>query len=186
MYGVSVKVVLKWGKVCWDAERCGNVGGAHTLFYTSSHTLFIHLTTLPTLTPLHLFPHPDSPDTSSHTHMTRLSTLNSHLPTLPHTLVLTSQSLTTLTSPDTFPSPSPTLPHIYSLYFLTNPTPPATLPRTPHTLSFTPYQNFSLFSFIAKIVYSIIYSTKYTRNSLLILHKNLKTKIKNGYTTSKL
>ena len=34
-YGVSVEVELKWGKVCWDAERCGDVRGAHTLFYTS-------------------------------------------------------------------------------------------------------------------------------------------------------
>ena len=26
VYGVSVEIVLKWGKVCWDAERCGDVG----------------------------------------------------------------------------------------------------------------------------------------------------------------
>ena len=38
VYGVSVKGVLKWGKVFWDAERCGDVGGAHTLFYTFTLT----------------------------------------------------------------------------------------------------------------------------------------------------
>ena len=142
MYGVSVEIVLKWGKVCWDAERRGNKGGAHTLFYTSPHTL-------------HLFSH--SPSTSSphpHTNLTRLSThFHTHLPP-PHTLshfptLLTPFLPPILTSPDTLPSPPPTLSHTHSPYFLTTPTPPPTLP---HTLSFTPYPNFSLFSFIAELV----------------------------------
>ena len=58
------------GKVCWDAERCGDVESQHTLLHLSPHS-------------------PHSPDTSSHnhptplprTHLTRLSTLPSYLPT---------------------------------------------------------------------------------------------------------
>ena len=93
VYGVSVEVVLKWGKVCWDAERCGDVGSQHTL--------------------LHLSPHPPhSPDTSSHTHLTRLSTFShTHLPP-PHTLSHFPTSLTLfLHLPNTFPHSLPILSH---------------------------------------------------------------------------
>ena len=135
---------MKWGKVCWDAERWGE----------STHS-FTPLPTPSTLT-RHFFPH--SPNTSPPHHLTRLFTLShTHLPTLSHTSPHPSHFSSpppTLTSPDTFPSTTPTLPHTYSPYFLTNPTPPPTLPHTPHTLSFTPYQNFLLFSFIAQLVWS--------------------------------
>ena len=130
MNGVSVEV---GGSVWGYLGKCG--GSPHTLLHLSPH--------LP-LSPYSSFntPPPHSPNTSpSHSPDTSLHTF-------PHsrTLFLTSP---TLTSPDTFPTPPPTLPHTHSSHFLTTPTPPPTLP---HTFPFTPYQNFSLFSFIAKLV----------------------------------
>ena len=64
VYEVSVEIVGKWGKVCWDVRGVGKSGGAHTFFYTSPHTR-------------HLFPHPHTyPTLLPHTHLTRLSTLS--------------------------------------------------------------------------------------------------------------
>ena len=119
---VSVEVALKWGKVCWDAERCGDVGES-THSSTSLSTLAQHSSSAP----------PHSPDTS-------LYTFPHSPPTFPLTLPHT---------PHTFPLPPPTLYHSHSPYFLTT---PPTLPFATHALSFTPCQNFSLFSFIAKLV----------------------------------
>ena len=140
--GVSVKIVLKWGKVCWGAGM-----------WRSPHTLLHLLYTSPPTSTLtrHLFPH--SPNTSP----TRLYTLShTHLPTLSHTFQHSSHF------PHTFPhlplhSPHLTsffhlpqhFPRTHSPHFLTTSAPSPTLP---HTLSFTPYHNFSLFSFIAKLV----------------------------------
>ena len=79
------------------------------------------------------FPH------TLHIHPTPLPTLTSHLPTL---------SLTSL-HPSPFPAP------LFPTHLTpppTLPTPPPTLPHTHHALSFTPYQNFSLFSFLTKLV----------------------------------
>ena len=118
-----------------SVSGCGEVwgcGSANTLFYTFPHTLHTNPTPLPTLTQ-HLSPHP-------HTQLTRLSILfYTHLPTLSHTR-------------HTFPSPPPTFFHTHSPYLFTTPTPPPTLSYAPHTLSFASCQNFSLFSFIAKLV----------------------------------
>ena len=124
MYGVSVEVVLKWGKVL----GCGEMWG-------SQHTL------------LHLSPHPPhSPDTSSHTHPTPLPRTphspDTSLHTFSHSPPTSPHSLTLPHTPHTFPSPPPTLFHTHSPYFLTTPTLPPTLPYAPHTLSFTPRQNF--------------------------------------------
>ena len=119
VYGVSVEIVLKWGKVCWDAERCG---GAHTLFYT-------FFTPLLTLT-RHLFAH--SPNTSP-THLTRLSTL-SHI-YLPHSLTLPH---TPHIFPHTFPHFPPHSPHLTPPLHLHQYFP--TLLHNPHALSNTsPY-----------------------------------------------
>ena len=126
-------------------------------------------TPFPTLSKLTLlfFPHspntslphpPHSADMSFHTFL-HLPSTSSHFLTLPHTpptsphtfLHLPPHSSPTITSPDTVPSPLPTLPHTHSPHFLTSPTPPLTLPHTSHILSFTPFQNFSLFSFIPKL-----------------------------------
>ena len=124
---------------------CGKVWGcgrANTLFYTSPHTLHTRPIPLPTLTQ-HLSPAPPhSPDTSLHTfpHPPPTSPNSLTLPHTPHTF------------PHIFPSPPPTLSHTHSPYFLTTLTPPPTLPYAPHTLSFIPCQNFSLSSFIAKLI----------------------------------
>ena len=139
VYGVSVEVV---GKMCWEVWK---MWGPHTLFYTLPHP-------------------PHSPDTSPHTHpaplphtlhthLKRFSTLPSHLPT-PLTPSHTPHTFPHLPphSPDTFPTSPPTLTHIHSPHFLTVLTPPPTLPHTSHILSFSSYQNFSLFFFIAKLV----------------------------------
>ena len=124
-----------------SALRCGEVWGyreANTLFYASPRTLHTHPTPFPTLTQ-HLYPAPPlSLDTSLHTFPHSPPTFP-HSPTLSHT-------------PNTFPSPPPTLSHTHYPYFFTTPTPPPTLPYASHSLSFTSCQNFSLFSFIAKLV----------------------------------
>ena len=139
--------MLKWGKVCWDAERCGKVGGAQTLFYTSPHTLHTHPTSLPTFT--------QHPPSHLDTNLTRLSTFShTHLPP-PHTLSHFPTPLTPFLTPPHSPNLTPSL-HLpqhfptHSPYFFTTPTPP---PTFPHTSSFTPYQNFSLRSLDAQVVY---------------------------------
>ena len=102
------------GKVCWDAERCGDVGElthSSTPLPTPStitrHLFHAHPTPLPRTLTLtrHVFPH--SPPTYPHSL------------TLPHTH-------------HTFPSPHPILFHTHSPYFLTTPTPLPTLPYAPH------------------------------------------------------
>ena len=69
VYGVSVEVVGKWGKVCWDVGRCGKMwGGPHAFLrlpYTLHSPPHSPNTSLHTpFTPTHTFPHlPHSPDT---------------------------------------------------------------------------------------------------------------------------
>ena len=83
VYGVSVEVVGKWGKECWDVGRCGKMwGGPHT---------FLRL-------PYTLHSPPHSPNTSLHTPFIPTHTSPHTFPHLPH-------------SPDTFPTPPPTLSH---------------------------------------------------------------------------
>ena len=96
MYGVTVEVVLKWGKVCWDAEKFGDVGEP-----THSST---PLPTPSTLTQhLYLAP-PHSPETSLHTFP--------HSPTTsPHSLTLPTPLHLSFTSPNTFPHSLSILPH---------------------------------------------------------------------------
>ena len=130
MYRVSVEVVLKWGKVCWDAERCGDVGvpthSSTPFLHLSPHTLHTHPTPISTFTQ-HL---PHSPDTSFHTfpHFPTPLTFSPHLSSPPLTF--------------TFPSPFPTLPHAHSPYFITTPQFPPTLPILYHL----PHTKISLFS----------------------------------------
>ena len=97
VYGVSVGIVGKWGKMCWDEGRCGKEWG-------SPHTL------------LHLSLHPrHSPDTSPHTrptplphiYLTRYSTLTSYLRTLFHT----PHTFPHLSLPPSSPHSLRTLPH---------------------------------------------------------------------------
>ena len=143
MYGVSVEIVLKWGKVCWDGERCGV---AHALFYT----LFTPLPSPSTLT-RHLFLH--SPNTfppDPLTHLTCLSnfpTFTSHLSTLSHYSPLPSH-LSSL-----YLTPSLHLPqHFLTLTPHTSSQPPRLHQHFPILYHLPPYQSFSLFSFIAKLV----------------------------------
>ena len=127
-------------------EEVWGRGRANTLFYTFPHTLHTHPTPLPILTQ-HLSPAPPhSPDTSLHT--------------FPHSLPHTSPHPSHLYPH--FPSPSQILSHTHSPYFVTTPTPPPTLPYAPHTLSFTPCQNFLTFLIYSQISLTI----KYNRNSL--------------------
>ena len=115
VYGVSVEVVGKWEKVCWDVRRCGEVSGTpHTLLhlpYTSSHT---HPTPLPTRphSSNTSTSHPShSPDTYFHTHLPPPHTL-SHLYSPPPT------PLPTLTLPDTFPNTSSQPPRLFQHFLI--------------------------------------------------------------------
>ena len=165
--------------MCWGVEKCGEVwgeerGGVGEMWGKmgrGSHIPYIspHFSHTPTHFP-HLPPH-----------------LFSHLP--PH-----------------FSTPSPTLPHSFHIPPMLDPTPrttknfpitplnspklfitpyssPYSFPRTTIvTLSFTPHQNFLLFSFIAKLVQQ----SKALETPCKFHKKNLKTKIKNGNAASKL
>ena len=156
------------------------MGRAHTLFYTSPHT-----SSHP----------PHSPNTSFHT-LPHLPHTSPHYLTLPHTSPLTHLTpplyFPTLISPlsltlphtspphsrDTFPQIPPHTSPNTSPHFLTIPTPPPTLPHT--SLSFTPYQNYSLFSFIAKLV-----QQPSARKTLYKFHKKtLNTKMATQHLSS--
>ena len=153
LWGSGGKCVGMWGGVEKCVGKCGK--SPHTLLHLSPH-------------------HPHSPDTSCHT-PTLIQHLSPTSPALtwhfsPHFPTLT--SLHSLTLPHTFPHifphfpphPSPHSPHLTPSLTSTNTSPHSlpTLPHnphassklshTPHAVSFTPYQNFSLFSFIAKLV----------------------------------
>ena len=119
LYGVSVEVVLKWGKVCWDAERYGDVG-------EPTHSS----TPLPTPSTLdgHLFPHspntspPHSPNTSLHT-FSHSPPTSPHFPTPLTPFLHLSQHFPTLT-PLTFSQPPRLLQHFPILpYFIIYPMP---------------------------------------------------------------
>ena len=150
VHGVSVEIVLKWGKVCWDAERYGDVGGPQTLLHllhTSPHTLHTHPTLISSLTQ-HL---PHSPDTS-------LYSFPHSPPTSPHSLTLPH---TPHIFPHTFPHFYPHSPHLTPFLHLPQHFPTLTpiLPHNPHASSNTfpyfiiyPIPNFLTFSFIAKLV----------------------------------
>ena len=155
-----------WKSVWGECGGCGEVGKSvlecgevwRSVWGKPTHS-FIPFSLLTR----HLFPH--SPDTSPphppHSPETSVHIFPHSLPTSPHVLTLpltpppflsSPTPLPTLTSLDTFISPPPTLPHTHFPYFLTTPTTPPTLPHTPYTLPFATYQNFCLFSFIAKLV----------------------------------
>ena len=114
---MSVEVLGKWGKVCWDEGRCGEVWYKVWLepTHSSTHTLHNHSTPFPTLIQ-HLSPH--SPETSLTT-LPHSSHTSTHFPTSPHPLHLSLY----------FPSPSLTpLPHTHS----------RTSPQAPHLLQHFP------------------------------------------------
>ena len=142
-----------WKSVGGGVGKCE--GSPHTLLhlpYTSLHTLHIHPTPLPppphspNTSPSHT---PHSPDTSLHTFPHSLHTFPHSLHTSPHPSHLSSPL------PHTYLKPSSHLPqHSLTLTPRTSSQPPHLLQHFPillHTLSFTPYQNFSLFSFCSQI-----------------------------------
>ena len=103
-YGRNGKMWGRNGEVCWDVGGAEKCGGEHTHSSTSFPT--------PSTLTRHLFPRFHThPTPLPHTHLTRLSTLTSHLPTLSHTFPHLSSPTPTLTTPDIFPSSPPTLPH---------------------------------------------------------------------------
>ena len=94
MYGVSVEVVGKRGKACWDVSKSVSGGAGKP---THSSTPPPHLSLHPSHsldtcfhTPIltrHLSPHPHThPTHLPHTYLTRLSTLSHTHLTPPHTL----------------------------------------------------------------------------------------------------
>ena len=149
MEGVR-KCGRRCGEMCWGVEKCGGRKGEmwgrwrKWVEYSISPTSPTLQHTSPTLQ-----------HTSPHLPQHLFSHLPPHFctptPTLPHSFhipaILDPTPQTTNNSPIT--PPSILLPILYNPLFF-----PILLPRrtTIVTLSFTPHQNFSLFSFIVKLI----------------------------------
>ena len=149
-------------------------GGANTLFCTSTHTLYTHLTR-------HLFPH--SPNTSPphlYTHLTRLSTLShTHLPS-PRTL--SHPSHLSFTSHNTFPHSLPILPHnphassntsLCSPYFITYP--------MPEFLTFLIYCQISLIIMYMLLETPCKFHTKFLKQKLIMATQHLSFNFRSGH-----